>query len=83
MGAGQFAQGASDSPGEKRARGVGEDHSRACDLDGGSGTEQESGADGSSDCNHGHLPGAELMTQAVFLRRDFFWRHLGTLTEIG
>ncbi len=68
MGTGQFAESHGDRPvdeggGDKTKNGRG-----SCDLHGCAGAKEKTGTDGTSDRDHGHLSGAELVAKAVFIR---------------
>ena len=46
-----------------------EDGGGAGDFHGGAGAEEQAGADGASDGDHGHLSGGELVAEAFFVDR--------------
>jgi hypothetical protein len=73
---GQFVEGHGDSPvdegrGNKTKNGGG-----ARDFHGGAGPEQKSGANGSADGHHGHLPGGELVVKPFFVGENLVGENL-------
>ncbi len=66
MGAGEFSQGERDGPTDEGGQDEGEDDRGSSQRDSGCGAEEQSGADGAADGDHGHLSGGELAVQAGF-----------------
>ncbi len=64
MRAREFAEGERDGPTDEGGEYETEDDGGAGELDGGGCAEQESGADGAADGDHGHLSGGELVAEA-------------------
>jgi len=58
MSAGEFAEGEGDGPTDKCGEDEAEDDGGSGKLDRGSRAEEQAGADGSTDRDHGHLAGS-------------------------
>ena len=71
MRASQFAQCHGDGPVDEGGGEKAEDGCGSGDFYGGAGTEQQAGADGASDADHGHLSGGELVMETFFVN---LWR---------
>jgi len=64
MSAGEFAEGEGDRPTNEGGEDEAEDDCGSGEFDGGGSAEQESGADGTTDGDHGHLSSGELAAEA-------------------
>ncbi len=70
MSAGEFAEGERDGPADESGEDEAEDDGGAGEFDSCGSAEEESGADGAADGDHGHLSGGELMAESgLWVRR--------------
>ena len=79
----KFSQGHGDGPAQEACQGEAQDDGWTSHFHRRSRAQQEAGSDRPADSHHGHLTGAELVSESAFLATCVLGSNFGLLAHIG